>query len=151
MILNSHLCNRRPCFFSGADFLLDASGRPWLCELNRSPRQKPQDYPMLHALLDLVFGEGGERSGIQSAGDAAASASVAPSAQVTARGNHCWQRLSTDATTSTQKQAAAAAAGSIEEEDEAALSWVPGWPEPDDSDYFSTAPLKDTGLAQCKE
>ena len=41
----------------GADFVVGADSRPWLLELNRSPRQTEDDRPMLHALLDIVLRE----------------------------------------------------------------------------------------------
>lgn len=41
----------------GVDFVMDAAGKPWLLEINRSPRQMQSDCPMMHAQLDLALQE----------------------------------------------------------------------------------------------
>ena len=43
----------------GADFIVGADGRLWLCEVNRSPRQLDPDAPMIHALFDIILDEPG--------------------------------------------------------------------------------------------
>jgi hypothetical protein len=41
----------------GVDFVVDCHHRPWLLEINRSPRQLCEDKPMLHRLFNIVLEE----------------------------------------------------------------------------------------------